>query len=228
MVKDAATLNVNETALLGLLSEKARYGYELDKIIDERLMREWTDIAFSSIYAVLKGLETKGLVASVAEIADNRVRRHYSITRTGRKALREAVRKTLSEPAKASDALMAGVANMSLLPEDEVKSALRARIAALEAQKKMVAKAAAQPMKKDKVYFQALTARAEGRINGELDFVERLLGAPLEKPATPEPEKPSAAPEPEPVVQSIEQPDKKLKPPKPKVKGSEEQKPTLF
>ncbi len=97
------TLNLNETALLGLLADKARYGYELDKIIKEKHMREWTDIAFSSIYAILKGLEDKGCVESSSEIAGNRVRRHYSITRQGRKRLRGSTAYLLSEPSRTSE-----------------------------------------------------------------------------------------------------------------------------
>lgn len=242
MSETVVLLNVNETALLGLLSEKARYGYELDKIIEERLMREWTDIAFSSIYAVLKGLESKGCVESAAEIAGNRVRRHYSITRKGRKALREAVRKTLSEPVKVADSLMAGVANISLLPDEEARQALETRVAALKAQQTMVAQAAATVRKKDKLYFDCLTARAGSRINEELRFVELLLGeAPLAKPVT---EKPIAEEEPipetreteetvvreaeEPVVQLIDQPINESKPKRQPKKGSDEQKPTLF
>lgn len=229
MSEAAVSLNVNETALLGLLSERARYGYELDKIIEERLMREWTDIAFSSIYAVLKGLESKGCVESAAEIAGNRVRRHYSMTRKGRKALREAVRKTLSEPVKVADSLMAGVANISLLPDEEARQALETRVAALKAQQAMVAQAAATVHKKDKLYFDSLTARAGSRINEELSFVERLLGAAEKEGASAEAEKTKEVAEPtEPVVQLTEQPAKEARPPKTIKKGAEQQKPTLF
>lgn len=246
MSETAITLNVNETALLGLLSEKARYGYELDKIIKERMMREWTDIAFSSIYAVLKGLEGKGCVASAAEIAGNRVRRHYTITRKGRKTLREAVRKTLSEPTKMPDSLMAGVASMSVLPEHEVRQALQARVAALKAQQTLVAEVAAVNRKKDKLYFESLTLRAESRINEDLLFVERLLNAPLEKPEAPktketyEPpqltaETPShidklemETPAPSQEKSQIKQPRKASKLSKKSKKDSDEQKQTLF
>jgi DNA-binding PadR family transcriptional regulator len=51
-----------ETAILTLLAEQPRYGYEIEQIIAERGMREWTEIGFSSIYNLLKKLEREGLV----------------------------------------------------------------------------------------------------------------------------------------------------------------------
>ena len=48
-----------ETAVLGMLFDEAMHGYEIEKAIEWQSMREWTDIAFSSIYYVLKRLEKK-------------------------------------------------------------------------------------------------------------------------------------------------------------------------
>ena len=42
------------------------YGYTIEKIIEERGMRHWTDIGFSSIYYVLKRLESRNLIVSSA------------------------------------------------------------------------------------------------------------------------------------------------------------------
>ena len=50
-------INEREAAILGLLCENPLYGYTIEKIIEERGMRHWTDIGFSSIYYVLKRLE---------------------------------------------------------------------------------------------------------------------------------------------------------------------------
>ena len=48
-----------EAAILGLLCERPQYGYEIEKIIEKRNMRNWTEIGFSSIYYILKKLEEK-------------------------------------------------------------------------------------------------------------------------------------------------------------------------
>ncbi|QBJ94950.1 hypothetical protein ERC79_02460 [Rhodococcus sp. ABRD24] len=37
----------------GLLAEQPRHGFDLEKVIDARGIRQWTDIGFSSIYRLL-------------------------------------------------------------------------------------------------------------------------------------------------------------------------------
>ena len=45
-------LTDSELLLLGLVAEMPRHGYELEQVIEQRGMREWTQIGFSSIYFV--------------------------------------------------------------------------------------------------------------------------------------------------------------------------------
>ena len=56
-----------ELAILSLVAEQPRHGYEIESVIEQRGMRAWTEIGFSSIYYILKKLEKAGLIA--AEIA---------------------------------------------------------------------------------------------------------------------------------------------------------------
>ena len=39
-----------ELAILSLIAEQPRHGYQIDQVIQERGMREWTEVGFSSIY----------------------------------------------------------------------------------------------------------------------------------------------------------------------------------
>jgi DNA-binding PadR family transcriptional regulator len=64
-------INKREAAILGLLCEKPLYGYTIEKIIEERGMRHWTEIGFSSIYYVLKRLESRNLVVSSCRQQEN-------------------------------------------------------------------------------------------------------------------------------------------------------------
>ncbi len=90
-----------ETAILGLLAEKSRHGYEIEKVIKERGYRAWTDIGFSSIYYILNRLEDKGLIESkMIDIEGKPSRRVYSITEDGISVLQEKVKALLSKPAK--------------------------------------------------------------------------------------------------------------------------------
>ena len=56
-----------ELAVLSLLVEKPRHGYEIQQVIEDRGMRDWTEIGFSSIYYVLAKLEKRGLVSSTQD-----------------------------------------------------------------------------------------------------------------------------------------------------------------
>ena len=58
------TLTNSELAILGLVAEHPRYGYQVEQDIAARGMREWTEIGFSSIYYVLNKLEAAGWLAS--------------------------------------------------------------------------------------------------------------------------------------------------------------------
>ena len=53
-----------ELAILSLVAETQRHGYEIEQIIEIRGMREWTEIGFSSIYYLLNKLERAGQIAS--------------------------------------------------------------------------------------------------------------------------------------------------------------------
>lgn len=55
-------ISTTEVAILGLLSDRPMYGYEIEKIIEERKMRNWTSIGFSSIYYSLNKMEKKSLL----------------------------------------------------------------------------------------------------------------------------------------------------------------------
>ena len=80
-----------EAAILGLICEGHSYGYELEKAIDERNMRNWTEIAFSSIYYVLKRLEKQGLIASTSKNVNGRTRQVYSATPEGTQTMKDKV-----------------------------------------------------------------------------------------------------------------------------------------
>jgi len=122
-----------EASILGLVCEGFRYGYELDKIIDERNMRHWTEIAFSSIYYVLKRLEKKGLIASGSEMVSGRARKVYSVTPQGEAAMSDKVRDLISKHHQVTDPFDLGIGNLHRLPFDEIINGLRSYRASLDA-----------------------------------------------------------------------------------------------
>jgi PadR family transcriptional regulator, regulatory protein PadR len=76
-----------ELLILALLEERARHGYEMAQLIDQRSRGE---ISFhvASLYPTLYRLEDRGLIEGRwVERAGQRRRRYYRITAAGRKML---------------------------------------------------------------------------------------------------------------------------------------------
>ncbi|MBN1265191.1 MAG: PadR family transcriptional regulator [Anaerolineales bacterium] len=125
-----------EIALLGLLAEQPSHGYQIEQLIEERGMRDWTDIGFSSIYYLLNKLEKAGLIQSSLKQPQGQgpARKQYSLLPSGYSALREAVLESLSQPYRCYPPLQLGLANLPMLEPGEAAAALHAHQQALEAQ----------------------------------------------------------------------------------------------
>jgi DNA-binding PadR family transcriptional regulator len=122
-----------EAAILGLLCERSQYAYDLDRTIDERGMRNWTQIGFSSIYYVLKRLESAGLIISSMEAVQGRPsRRNYTVTEAGTAAMKEKIAAVLSSCPKLISPVDLGLANINLLDREEGVECLRKHIASLD------------------------------------------------------------------------------------------------
>ncbi|MGD9200431.1 MAG: PadR family transcriptional regulator [Chitinispirillia bacterium] len=92
-----------ETALLGLIYEKPKHAYEITSDIKNRSMDYWTDISFSNVYKLLAKLEKNKLLTSKTKIGKNNVaQKIYSLTQTGRDALKNKIKELASswQPSK--------------------------------------------------------------------------------------------------------------------------------
>ena len=82
------------------MHEGGCHAYDINKRIEERGMRDWTniglDFSFSTIYRTLDRLETDKLVDSYEEEIDNRIRKTYRITDFGYSILRKKVYEVLN------------------------------------------------------------------------------------------------------------------------------------
>jgi DNA-binding PadR family transcriptional regulator len=98
----------------------------MEQFIEERGMRNWTEVGFSSIYYILTKLEQRGWIASHRQPAAGRGpnRKVYSILPKGQAAWREATLKMLSVPTTNSPFLL-GLAGIPGIKPQEVVSALR-------------------------------------------------------------------------------------------------------
>jgi len=110
-----------ETALLGLLSGKPMYPYEIEKTVWENDMRYWTEISLSSIYKVLEKLEKKLLVdVNLTVTETNKVKKIYTVTDRGMKELKEKIIEIMSEVENTIYQIDLALANLHLLTSEEV------------------------------------------------------------------------------------------------------------
>lgn len=115
-----------ELTILGLLIERPSHGYDLERVIGERGIREWTDLGFSSIYYVLTKLRAKGCVE--AEPGPSaKSRRVYTATAEGRRAAVEAAIAAISDVAPSHPPLLVGLANLPLLTDEQAAAAFAER-----------------------------------------------------------------------------------------------------
>jgi DNA-binding PadR family transcriptional regulator len=103
-----------ELAILTLIAEEPRHGYQIEQVIEERGMRDWTELGFSSIYYLLKKLNKDGLIKGREErqAGQGPARVVYRLTAAGKKAVQAGVIEALSVPQKSYPLLQLGLANL--------------------------------------------------------------------------------------------------------------------
>jgi DNA-binding PadR family transcriptional regulator len=134
-------MNDAEFVVVGLLHEGAEYAYEIDQRIRERRLREWADVAFSSVYYLLHRAEGQGWVRSRdAPGRRGPTTKRYRLTRKGREELRRAVLARLQPSASAASVelaiMFAGVQSAEELREALLEYARQCRESAKQARER--------------------------------------------------------------------------------------------
>jgi len=115
-----------ELAVLSLVAERPRHGYEIEQVIAERGMRDWTDVGFSSIYYLLNKLEEGGLIEGQLQNSEGRgpARKVYEITQKGWRAQVEATLQALSSPQQGAVPFLLGLSNLPIVPRERAVGAV--------------------------------------------------------------------------------------------------------
>ncbi|MGW5052722.1 GyrI-like domain-containing protein [Actinokineospora sp. NPDC004072] len=144
----SASLTDGELTVLGLLVEHPRHGYDLERVIEERGVRAWTALGFSSIYYVLDKLAKRGLVEPTGAPGPGKSRVTFQATAAGRELCAAATREALATPTPLRARVLIGMANSPGLPAADVVSGLTRRLDALREQLAQVeaARAAQHPL----------------------------------------------------------------------------------
>lgn len=165
-----------ELAILSLIAEQPRHGYEIENLIENRGMREWTEIGFSSIYYLLKKLEKKELIKGtrVRQAGPGRARVVYRISAAGREALRAGTLEALSLTRRTPSPFQLGLANLPAITNHEALAALRQQREGLrEHQRQIQTRWEAQrpvPYFVEAMFHLALT-----KIKAERDWLDEFI-----------------------------------------------------
>jgi DNA-binding PadR family transcriptional regulator len=167
-------LSDGDLLLLGLVAERPRHGYELDREIERRGLREWTPIAFSSVYFVLAKLERAGLLRA-ARPTSARARKTFTLTARGRRALTERTLAALSEPRTTYPSLLLGMLHWPVVEHAQGLAALetRARAVASELRRLTRIQSEQQPLPD---FVDALFDFSIGQLRAEADWIARTTG----------------------------------------------------
>ncbi len=166
-----------EIILLALLYEEDRYGYEMEAVIEERNMRNWTKIGFSSIYNSLKNLEKKGLVGSrYEEEYGSPARRVYFVHDAAKASVRETIKSILCSPQRVYSEFSIGMAFSHFLTKEEVYECLVKYRESLEKRRELIFQNyAKEPAIQGKIHLKALFTHPLKLIQAEVEWLSGLL-----------------------------------------------------
>jgi len=110
-----------ELTILNLVAEGARYGHEIQELIDKRGLRDWVAIGFSSIHYLLNQLEERHLLMSELRSDGHQpARKVYSLTEAGQGILQTAIADRLRQPRPFGTGFELALANLNALKPAQV------------------------------------------------------------------------------------------------------------
>lgn len=161
-----------EILMLGMLYSQPLHGYELNKRIEERGVRQWANIGFSSIYYLLEKLESRGLVQS--NDAKSKSRKTFSITSTGKKICKSHTKGLIETRVPNKNPFMTGLANSFVISESGFHKSLENRLEDLVEQlselKQVKKRQGALPKPAEHLFSFTVS-----QINAEISWIKNVL-----------------------------------------------------
>ncbi|MBZ9609661.1 PadR family transcriptional regulator [Clostridium estertheticum] len=166
-----------EVILLSLLCDKDYYGYEFETVIEQKNMRGWTNIGFSSIYNSLNKLEKNGYIASRYEKEYGSPKRKvYSINDETKLVIKEQIIKMISEYNSDPSEFDIGMLFSYLIIKEELMKALTVHKENLIKRKEFLLKRYAQhPTARQRPHIKALFERPLAFVDTEILWLEEFI-----------------------------------------------------
>lgn len=172
-------MNEAELTILSLVAEGPRYGYEIQQVIDERGLREWLAVGFSSIYYILNKLERQGMLSSQLRYdVPGPARKVYQVTEAGRGVLQTAVADLLRQPHTLGTGFELGLANLGAMNPRQVYKVLRERETELSRRLEGVEKTWERHQREDALvqdHIRALYTHSIGMMKAEQAWLATFL-----------------------------------------------------
>jgi len=178
----ASALTDGELTVLGLLTEQPRHGYELERVIEERGVRAWTALGFSSIYYVLDKLARRGLIEATGASSSAKSRATFRVTTSGHELCAAATREALSSLTPMRARVLIGMANSPGLPASDVVDGLTRRLDAVREQLAEVrsARSRQEPLP---AAASAIFDYSEAMLRADANWTESTLDALMKETA---------------------------------------------
>ena len=165
-----------ELILLGLLKEGARHGYELKRIIDEKIST-FAPISAGSIYYTLKGLAKDGLVSMEKTRSGKYPEKEvYRVTKKGEEKFKELLEKTCFNIKRLYRSLDIVLYFMNYLKPEEVIDGLKNRTGQIKGAKEET-KRISKKIRNEKYpyYIQAIAERNIRFMDEEIEWMEDFI-----------------------------------------------------
>lgn len=166
-----------EVILLSLLCNKDYYGYELEAVIQQRNMRGWTNIGFSSIYNSLTKLEKNGYIISRYEKEHGSPKRKvYSIQDEARIIVKEQIIRMIGKYELDTTSHYIGMFFSYLITKEELHQTLVSRKESLvERRKLFVKKYNENPPVDEKADLKMLFEKTILFMDTEVSWIENFI-----------------------------------------------------
>lgn len=166
-----------ELVLLSLLKEKSRHAYEIEQVIEERNLRDWTEIGFSSIYRLLTKLEKNGWISGEMQPPEGRgpARKVYHLSPAGEGTWQQAALENLAHPDRTYSPFLLGLDNLCALPPEQALQAMRIYLADQQAIRQSLSLAVDQHPLKDDFFIHLFFDYLLSQMAGEIEWLQEHI-----------------------------------------------------
>lgn len=167
-----------ELTILNLVAEGARYGHDIQDVIEKRGLREWVTIGYSSVHYLLNKLEEQHMLTSeLRSEGRSPARKLYSITEAGLGILQTAIADRLRQPRPFGTGFELALANLTVLKPANVYRILTQHRSDLSQRLLMIEQSLQRQQRNGEVpeHIQALYSHSIAMMEAEIKWFDDFM-----------------------------------------------------